>query len=124
MDRHGIAISVLSTVQSGPWLGNDDEGRRLARTINDFGAQMVRDHRGRFGLFATLPLRDTAGSLSEIEYAFGTLKADGIGLMTSYMDRWLGVAAFAARFPDIKWIFSHGGGTMPFLYGRFTMFQR
>ncbi len=173
MDKTGIATSMLSIVQPGVWLGNDEEGRRLARECNDFGARMVRDHPRRFGLFAALPLGDVPGSLSELTYALDTLKADGIGLMTSFGNKWLGDPAFwpvleelnrrkaviythptqpdccrnlvtdvmpstvewttdttrtiaslvftgtAAKFPDIRWIFSHGGGTAPFLIGRF-----
>jgi predicted TIM-barrel fold metal-dependent hydrolase len=123
-------------------------------------------------LFATLPLPDVDATLKEIEYVYDTLKADGIGLLTSYDDKWLGNAAFrpvmeelnrrravvdvhptaanccrnldyglgpnfieygtdttraiigvafsgdAARFPNIRFIWSHAGGSAPFLAGR------
>jgi 6-methylsalicylate decarboxylase len=136
-------------------------------------AKLVRDYRGRFGLFAVIAPPDVQGSLKEIEYAFDTLKADGIGLLTSYQSKYLGDPSFAPvyeelnrrkaviyvhpttpdccrglipgvppssieyatdstrtianlvfsgtamKFPDIRWIFSHSGGTLPFLTGRF-----
>ena len=174
MEKGGIAASVLSVSPPGIWFGNAEQGRSLARIINDSGAKMARDFPSRFGLFAALPLPDIEGSLREIAYALDTLKADGIGLMTNYGDKWLGDASFApiwdelnrrkaviythpntpscclnlkdevgagtiewatdttrtiaslvfsgtaARYPDIRWIFSHGGGTTPFLLSRFV----
>ncbi len=173
MDKNGIATSITSLVQPGVWLGSIENSRRLARDCNEYGAKMVADHRGRFGFFAAIPLPDTEGSLREIAYGMDTLKADGIGLMTSFDDKYLGDKAFepvyqelnrrqaivyvhptqpkcctglvpgvtvstieyatdstrtiaslmysgaAARFPNIRFIFSHGGGTVPFLLGRF-----
>jgi predicted TIM-barrel fold metal-dependent hydrolase len=174
MDKSGIALSVLSLIQPSAVTTDVEKGRRIARASNEYGAQLVRDHKGRFASFATLPLLDTEGSLKEIAYAMDTLKADGIGVMTSYQDKYLGDPSFApiweelnrrkaviythplspecckniksdvppavveyatdttrtiaslvfsgtaSRYPDVRWIFSHSGGTMPFLLSRFS----
>jgi predicted TIM-barrel fold metal-dependent hydrolase len=174
MDQSGIATAILSVVQPGVWYGNNvEESRGLARRLNEYGAKTASDHPGRFGLFAVIAPPDTEGSLKEIEYALDALKADGIGLMTSYQDKYLGDPSFAPvyeelnrrraviyvhpttpaccrglvpgippgsieyatdstrtiahvvfsgtamKFPDIRWIFSHSGGTLPFLTSRF-----
>jgi predicted TIM-barrel fold metal-dependent hydrolase len=179
MEKAGVTRAVLSLVPPGLWFGDPVAARKLARECNDFGAQLVRDYPGRFGLFAAIPLPDTEGSLREIEYALDVLKADGIGLFTSYGDKYLGDPAFvpvfeelnrrkavvythpivplccaglikgvssatiefatdttrtiaslifgaggtALRCPDIKFIWSHSGGTLPFLIGRFIREQ-
>src|ERR1700680_3252099 len=41
-----------------------------------------------------LPFADVEGSLKEIEYAYDTLKADGIGIYSSTGDRWPGDPMF------------------------------
>jgi 6-methylsalicylate decarboxylase len=174
MDRGGVAAAVVSITNPGLWFGDAPMTRRLARACNDFGAGLVRDHPRRFGLFAAMPMPDVDATLAEIGHALDTLRADGIGLFTSYGDRWLGHPSFrpvmeelhrrravvhvhptaanccrnldyapgvapgsleygtdttraitgvafsgdAARYPGIRFIWSHAGGTAPFLASR------
>ena len=174
MDKAGTATAMLSVTTPGINAVKPDVARRLCRESNEYAARLVADYPGRFGNFAMLPLRDAEGSLRELEYALDTLKADGIALMTSYNDKWLGDPLFlpvmeelnrrkalvythptaanccvnlvptqqpvmiefgtdttrtiadivfsgnAQKFRDIRWIFSHAGGTMPFLIERFV----
>lgn len=174
MDRDGVALSIVSITTPGVYFGDATEARKLARACNDFAAQMRADHPGRFGIFAAVPMPDIDGTLAEIAYALDDIKADGIGFLTSYQDKWLGDPAFspvmdelnrrkalvythpttanccrnliasipppvieygtdttraiaqlvfsgeAQRHPDLRMIFSHAGGTMPFLYYRFV----
>jgi predicted TIM-barrel fold metal-dependent hydrolase len=186
MDKSGTATGIASITTPGIWFGEGfgnglatpgakaaDDARKLARETNEYGAKMASDHKGRFGIWAALPLMDTDGSLKEAAYALDTLKLDGIGLMTSYGNRWLGHPMFApifqelnrrkavvyihptaapccrdllpnvgtgvveyntdtsrtivswitsgnaAKFPDVTMIFSHAGGTIPYLIERF-----
>jgi predicted TIM-barrel fold metal-dependent hydrolase len=102
MDKAGVATAMTSptTPQVG-FLGNE-EAARVARESNDYAKKLMADHPGRFGLFAMLPLPHIDESLKEIAYAFDVLKADGIGMMTSYGDKWLGHAAFAPVWDELN----------------------
>jgi 6-methylsalicylate decarboxylase len=174
MDKAGVATALTSITTPALRFLDDAGARRLARECNEYTARLVADSRGRFGMFAAMPMPYVEGTLQEIAYVLDTLKADGIGLLTSYGDKWLGDPAFipvleelnrrkavvythpttanccgnlipevpesiiewgtdttrtiaslvfsgaAARFRDATMIFSHGGGTLPFLTERFV----
>ena len=71
----------------------------LAREQMTWPAQVLE---GRFGLFACIAPPDAEGSLKEIEHAFDNLKADGVGLLTSYQDKYLGDASFAPVYEELN----------------------
>lgn len=175
MDRNGIATAVVSISAPG-FLCDDGKRPDLCRRCNDYAAKMCGDHPGRFGSFAGLPLPDIDASLAEIERALGTLKAEGICLLTNYGGHYLGDARFSpvfdelnrrravvyvhptegacecnlglppaslefpfdttrtiasllfngtfSRCRDIKFIFSHAGGTIPFIAERLARLER
>src|SRR5207244_438906 len=71
MDKAGIETAFLSCTEPGLWFGDDFAAERndvisVAREMNEYGAKMVSDYKGRFGLFAALPLPDVDASLREI----------------------------------------------------------
>jgi 6-methylsalicylate decarboxylase len=102
MDKGGVGCAILSLTTPAVWYGDLQADRSLARRCNEYAAQLASDHPGRFGFFAAVPLPDTDGSLREITYALDTLKADGIGLLTSYADKWPGDPAFTPVFEELN----------------------
>ena len=101
MDKAGIATSMTSpTTPQVNFLGKD-AAAAVARASNDYAKKLTSDHPGRFGVFAMLPMPHIDESLKEIAYAFDTLKVDGVGVMTSYGNMWLGYPQFAPIWEEL-----------------------
>lgn len=177
MDNEAIATSILSFTSPGIWYGNIDQTKELARQCNDYLAELAADRPDRFGGFAFLPLPDIDAAIAECGRALDELKLDGITLLTSIDDKYIGHPDFeplyaelnrrkavvfihpcyppgteadgwdiprmlidypfettrvgvnlilqgvVQRYPDIRFILSHSGGTLPFLAHRIAIFD-
>lgn len=104
MDRNNVRLSVLS-VASAPlhWFRmSPEENRTLTRSINEYGAELMRAHAGRLAQFAFVNCRDVDGSLNEIAYALDTLGACGVEMPTSFGDKWPGDPDFAPILEELN----------------------
>ena len=97
-----IATGMLSVSSPGVHFGNDKNARLLARSVNEFAARMIGEHRGRFGGFASLPLPDVDGALNEIAYALDTLKLDGVVMLTNFNGVYLGDKRLDPVFDELN----------------------
>nr|WP_145487596.1 MULTISPECIES: amidohydrolase family protein [Streptomyces] len=122
MDRRSIATGVLSVSSPGTHFGDDAEARAVTRSVNEYGAELVKDRPDRFGLFASLPLPDVDGALAEAAYALDELRADGVVLMSNAHGRYLGDKEFAPLWEELDArgavVFIHPtGSALPMLDG-------
>lgn len=114
MDRTGIETAVTSISQPGVHFGDDAQARGLARLCNEDAAARMQRWPTRFGAFATLPLPDVDGACAEIAYALDVLRLDGVCLLASYGERFIGDAQFEPVLQEL-----HARGAVVFLHPNF-----
>lgn len=101
MDRNGIRASVLSISTPCVHFIDGLPAQRLARAVNEAGAELVEAHVGRFAALATLPLPDTAASVAELIYALDVLKLDGVLMETNAHSVYLGSAQLDPIYAEL-----------------------
>ena len=94
MNDNDIQTAILSISQPGTHFGDNNAARILARACNVFFAEQIAERPSRFGAFAVTPLPDVDGALAEITYALDVLHLDGIGILASYGEKFLGDVLF------------------------------
>src|SRR5882757_7274347 len=91
MDRHDIAAQIVSMPMAFSGSPEDPEfGTRIARMINEGGAELIGKHPDRFGAFATLPADGPDEALAELAYALDELRLDGVVLTSNVQGRYFG----------------------------------
>jgi 6-methylsalicylate decarboxylase len=98
MDKHGIALTMLSLGQPGVGFLPAEQAVTMARRCNDYAADLIARQPQRFGSFGVVPMHDIDAAIAEAEYCLDTLRFEGISLFASSGGKFLGDAAFDPLF--------------------------
>lgn len=101
MDHRSIATGILSISSPGTHFGDDAEARAITRDVNEYSAELTKDRPDRFGFFASLPLPDIEGAITETSYALDELHANGVALLSNYYGRYLGHKEFEPLWAEL-----------------------
>ncbi|NWL76595.1 amidohydrolase [Pseudomonas taiwanensis] len=93
MERSGVRTAITSVVMPGLSL-EKSELVHVSRSSNEYSADLVRRYPGRFGFFAHVPLPFTDNACAEAIHALDTLNADGVVLLASNGEKFLGDESF------------------------------
>lgn len=178
MDEHGVDMSVLSVPSPSAYFLPGFQAQRLADTVNEELAGIVRDHPDRFAALGMVVMQDVGLALATTAHVLEQLGMAGVMLLTNvngvplddegfepfwqaaddrgllvyvhptvpqggdsladhalaisvgfFADTNLAIARLAysgvfARYPDIRWVFSHMGGTLPYMLPRLDSYWR
>lgn len=111
MDELGIERAVASVSRPGVTLGDGSDAPKIAREVNEFCAELVKDRSDRFGFFASLPLPDVDASLSELDHALDALGASGAVVLTNVDGQYLDPARYEPLFAEL-----HRRGSILFIH--------
>jgi len=107
MDKFGTETSILSVTGLTPayadlFYDGSERAKAFVRRMNDYGAKLASDNPKRFGFFAALPMPNQDDCLKEIEYAFDTLRADGVMMFTDTGEKWPGDPLYRPVFQELN----------------------
>lgn len=91
MSELDVTTAILSVSTPGTtFMPAVADAAALARDLNEYGADVVATHPGRFGFFATLPMPHVAEAAAEAVHCLDTLGADGVVLLANNAGTYLG----------------------------------
>ena len=94
MNANGIRLAINSVSPPGVQFLDPAPAKGLARRLNEHASELARLYPGRYGAFATLPMKDMADAVAEIDHSLDTLGHQGVCLFASYGDKFLGDSEF------------------------------